>query len=200
MSNRGVDMRESVSGLPCSGWVAGALMAVGVGASVAVGCGVATADDGSPASSAASSSPKSGSAHSKPLSHNAAANASVRGPQKKAVATGRRSTTPTAAVGSTGRQVKALTVPDATASATAAAQPSEKSTATKSASAVANPLSFFSSIARHIQVTYFNRTPTIYYDASKNVINDDGTITGQVIGSDADGDPLKYTVSTAAEG
>lgn len=44
-----------------------------------------------------------------------------------------------------------------------------------------NPLGFLNSIARQIQVRFFNRTPTIFYDASKNVINADGTITGQAI-------------------
>ncbi|WP_445169667.1 Ig-like domain-containing protein [Mycolicibacterium sp. Dal123E01] len=63
-----------------------------------------------------------------------------------------------------------------------------------------NPLSLFSSIARQIQVTFFNQTPTVSYDGSKNVIHDDGTITGQVVGRDADGDALKYAVSTAAKG
>ncbi len=183
-------MRGPVSGLPCSGWVAGALMAVGVGASVTVGCGIAAADGG------ASGSSESSAAHSNPSSHTTAA---TRGPQKKAVVA-RRTATPAAGVGSTGRRVKALAAPQLTASATVAAEPSESAKATKSAAAGANPLNIFSAFARQIQVTFFNRTPTIYYDASKNVINGDGTITGQVIGSDADGDTLKYTVSTAADG
>lgn len=56
------------------------------------------------------------------------------------------------------------------------------------------------SILRYIQTTFFNRTPTIYYDPTKNVINPDGTITGRVVGSDADGDTLTYTVTVPANG
>ncbi|PND57796.1 hypothetical protein CRM90_09975 [Mycobacterium sp. ENV421] len=182
-------MRESRYGLPTFGWVTGALMALGVGASITVGCGVAAADDGSSSSAAASTS-KSGAAHSKPSSHTSSR---PRAPQAKK---------PVAAVGTTGRRVaaQAQAQPEVTASALVGAQPVKAATATKGASAVGNPLGFLNSIARRIQVTFFNRTPTIYYDASKNVINDDGTITGQVIGSDADGDALKYTVSTPADG
>ncbi len=51
-----------------------------------------------------------------------------------------------------------------------------------------------------MQVTFFNRAPTVTYDASKNVVNDDGTITGQVIGKDADGDALKYSASNPVNG
>lgn len=87
----------------------------------------------------------------------------------------------------------------ATATATSV-QPMAKATSSNSASAVPNPLGFLDAIIRQIQVTFFNRTPTMSYDASKNVVNSDGTITGQVIGSDADGDTLKYAVSTAADG
>ena len=56
------------------------------------------------------------------------------------------------------------------------------------------------SILRQIQVTFFNRTPTVTYDASKNVVNDDGTITGQVVGRDADGDTLTYKASAPTNG
>ncbi|KDE97985.1 hypothetical protein Y900_003270 [Mycolicibacterium aromaticivorans JS19b1 = JCM 16368] len=166
----------------------GALMAFGVGASITVGCGVAAADDGSSSSASASTS-KSVVAHTKPSSHTSA----VSRPQAKK---------PVAAAAATGRRVAAQvqTQAQVTASALAAAQPSAAARAAKSASAVGNPLGFLNVMARQIQVTFFNRTPTIYYDASKNVINDDGTISGQVIGSDADGDTLKYTVSTAADG
>jgi hypothetical protein len=73
-------------------------------------------------------------------------------------------------------------------------------TATKSASAVGNPLAFLNSIARQLQVAFFNRTPTVTYDASKNVVNDDGTITGQVIGNDPDGDVIKYAASKPVNG
>jgi Glycosyl hydrolases family 16/Bacterial Ig domain len=70
----------------------------------------------------------------------------------------------------------------------------------KSPSAFENPAAFINSILRQFQITFFNRTPTIYYDSSTNVLNPDGTITGQVIGSDPDGDTLTYAVSNPANG
>jgi hypothetical protein len=67
-------------------------------------------------------------------------------------------------------------------------------------SALASITNLFESLARQFQVTFFNKTPTIYYDSSTNVINSDGTITGNVIGADADGDKLTYTVSKPTNG
>lgn len=86
------------------------------------------------------------------------------------------------------------------AAAITSARSSDSATVTKNVSALANPLGFLNSIARKIQVTFCNRTPTLTYGGSDNVIHDDGTIIGQVIGDDLDGDALKYSVSTAAKG
>ncbi|TDO17608.1 glycosyl hydrolase family 16 [Mycobacterium sp. BK086] len=193
---RGVLMRWSRSSHQLG---LGALVALGFGASVTVGCAVAAADTGS----AADGSTASGTAHSRQSvasSHVSATSAqSARPSQPKAVVAGARTTRPQAAVGSTGRRVAALVVPEP-AAATTTVRSMESASATKSASALANPFSFLNSIARQIQVKFFNRTPTLTYDGSDNVIHDDGTITGQVVGNDADGDALKYSVSTAAKG
>ena len=155
-------------------------MALGFGAAITAGCGVASAD-----SSTGSSAPSSGAAHSgqSDASHNSSISTARSARQPKAVVSNSR---PAAVAAAT--------------PATTTATTTSTTTATKSAAARSNPLSIFSSIARQIQVTFFNRTPTIAYDASDNVIHDDGTITGQVVGSDADGDTLKYSVSTAAKG
>ncbi len=142
-----------------------------LGFGVSITTGCAVAAaDSSPASSPASSPSTSSSAH---------ARQSVGAPatsHAKKVTAGRRS------------------------APSVAAKTSTKATATKSASAQGNPLAFLNSIARQVQVTFFNRTPTVSYDASKNVVNDNGTITGQVIGNDADGDTLTYTTSNPVKG
>jgi hypothetical protein len=71
---------------------------------------------------------------------------------------------------------------------------------TKSTSAFESPASIINSLIRQIQITFFNRTPTIYYNSADSVLNPDGTITGQVIGNDPDGDALTYTVSNPLNG
>lgn len=148
-------------------------MALGFGAAVTAGCGVAAADS-SPASSASTSS--SAQSSQSVGAHRASATTARSARQPKSLAVNRRSALP------------------------APARTSAKATTTKNASALGNPLAFLNSIARQVQVTFFNRTPTVTYDASKDVVNDDGTITGQVIGKDADGDTLKYSASNPVNG
>jgi hypothetical protein len=186
----------------------GALLAFGFGASITAGCAVAAADTGSAADGASRSgaaqsrqsvaSPhvSAGSPHSAP---NFAKSRAAQGRQPASVVAGRRATPLPAGVGSTGRRAVTSVVPEPVAAITAA-RSSEDAQATKSPSALANPIGFLNSIARRIQVTFFNRTPTLTYDGSGNVIHDDGTITGQVVGKDPDGDALTYSVSTAAKG
>ncbi|WP_275691562.1 family 16 glycosylhydrolase [Mycolicibacterium sphagni] len=195
-------------------------MAVGLGASITAGCGVAAAD-----STSATPPSTSSSAHSRDSA--APGNAAVgtsgparlprkvaasRAPVQQATTVGpaRRSgvsaaAVPTAlrrhAVGSTGRGAADTTVTETAAAASVAGTLSlNASVTTKSASAFESPVSIINSLIRQIQITFFNRTPTIYYNSSDNVLNLDGTITGQIIGNDLDGDTLTYTVSNPHNG
>lgn len=51
-----------------------------------------------------------------------------------------------------------------------------------------------------IQRTFFNRTPTVSFDPDNQSTQADGTIVGSVIGADADGDVLIYSVGRPAGG
>jgi hypothetical protein len=181
----------------------GALLALGLGASITAGCAVAAADtgtatDGASRSGAAQSRQSVAAPHVSAASTHSTPNfAKTR--QPTSVVASRRATPPPAGVGSSGRRVAASVTPEPVA-AIATARSSQDAEAIKSPSALANPFGLLNSIARRIQVTFFNRTPTLTYDGSGNVIHDDGTITGQVVGKDPDGDALTYSVSTAAKG
>jgi len=93
-----------------------------------------------------------------------------------------------------------------TGAAPAAASSAEQTTPIASAStangssAPPTPATILNAIFRQIQVTFFNRTPTVTYNASDNVVNSDGTISGRVIGTDPDGDALTYTVTSPVGG
>jgi hypothetical protein len=52
---------------------------------------------------------------------------------------------------------------------------------------------------RQFQVAYFNKTPTVSFDAAKNIVHA-ATVTGGVQASDPDGDALTYTVGRPANG
>jgi hypothetical protein len=53
---------------------------------------------------------------------------------------------------------------------------------------------------RRVQVAFFNRTPTVSFDMSANLVHADGTITGRVEAADPDGDPLTFKVTEPVNG
>lgn len=84
-------------------------------------------------------------------------------------------------------------------SATTASSAQERDTAPSAARAVAPAAAqpdFFTWIRR----TFFNRTPTVSFDPDTLTVRSDGTITGSVLGADADGDVLTYTAGRPTNG
>lgn len=53
--------------------------------------------------------------------------------------------------------------------------------------------------AKSTKKSGYNKTPTISYDPSENVVNPDGTISGRVNAVDAEGDPLTYKAGRPAK-
>ncbi|WP_264005801.1 family 16 glycosylhydrolase [Mycolicibacterium sphagni] len=203
---------------PHCGWVGGALVALGLGTSIAAGCGAAAADStpGPPSSTSSAVQSRDSAAPAKAvgksgpaLSPRGVAVSRVQGQQATIAGPARRSrasavVAPTAvnvpSVGSTGRSAAATTVTQAAAASVGDALSLNANVTTKSASTFESPVSIINSLIRQIQITFFNKTPTISYNSSDNVENSDGTITGQIIGNDSDGDKLTYTVSKPLNG
>lgn len=58
----------------------------------------------------------------------------------------------------------------------------------------------FEALFTWVQRTFFNRTPTVSFDPASLIRHADGSITGAVIGHDADGDVLAYSAAQPVTG
>lgn len=183
--------------------VGGVAVAVGIGAALANSCASATADVGHSPSSAASSG-ASAAGHGRSMTVKQPRTAVAKLPVRSSVAKSKTSSSRIERMVPTSRSIAATaaTEPPIASSAPLAVRATRSSTNPLAGvtAALSALISGFANSVRHIQTAYFNRTPSISFFPSEDVVHADGTITGQVHPTDPDGDTLTITAGRPVGG